>query len=388
MSENAPRELTLETRASIADIPKSDWQRLAGVSNPFLRYEFFQALEESGCTCPETGWTPSHLVFKHEGRLTGLAPAYLKTHSMGEYVFDWSWAEAYQRYGLPYYPKLLLAIPFTPSAGPRLLLDAGVRRQLTPERLHDLLDTLTHHLGAHSWHLLFPNPEDQQLLAHDDELHRIGCQFHWHNHNYHSFDDYLAALNSRKRKSIRKERRQVAEQGITFARFHGKDISDQVLAAFYVFYQATYLKRGQRPYLNKQFFTLLREHLPEHMHVIMAIKQGEMIAGALFLSGQNTLYGRYWGCLDEYNHLHFETCYYQGIELALALGLTHFDAGAQGEHKLVRGFEPVITHSWHGIQHPGFRDAIADFTREEAEQVQGYFAEAETLLPFKQQTPQ
>ena len=180
----------------------------------------------------------------------------------------------------------------------------------------------------------------------------------------------------------------MAEQGITFARFHGKDISDQVLVAFHVFYQATYLKRGQRPYLNKQFFTLLREQLPEHMHVIMAIKQGEMIAGALFLSGQITLYGRYWGCLDEYNHLHFETCYYQGIELALALGLTHFDAGAQGEHKLVRGFEPVITHSWHGIQHPGFRDAIADFTREEAEQVQGYFAEAETLLPFKQQTPQ
>ncbi|MGC8120276.1 GNAT family N-acetyltransferase [Marinobacter sp. VGCF2001] len=388
MSENALNDLTLETRPRIAEIPERDWQRLAGVSNPFLRYEFFQALEDSGCTRAETGWTPNHLVFKRGDRIVGLAPAYLKTHSMGEYVFDWAWAEAYQRYNLPYYPKLLMAIPFTPSAGPRLLLDNDVRQQLAPERLHDLLDTLTHQLGAHSWHLLFPDAQDQRLLEHQEQLHRIGCQFHWHSHQYRSFEDYLAALNSRKRKSIRKERRQVAEQGITFTRFQGRDIPDHVLSAFYVFYQATYLKRGQRAYLNKAFFEQLRERLPEHMHLIMAVKQGEMIAGALFLAGQTTLYGRYWGCLEEYSHLHFETCYYQGIELALALGLSHFDAGAQGEHKLVRGFEPVITHSWHSVQHPGFRDAIAQFTREEAEQVQAYFAEANTLLPFKQQNSQ
>lgn len=385
MPESGLSALTLETCSSINDIPLQDWQRLAGRANPFLRYEFFQALEESGCTSSGTGWTPCHLVFRMAGRIAGVAPAFLKSHSMGEYVFDWAWAEAYQRHGLAYYPKLLIAIPFTPSAGPRLQLDPALREQLTPERLHDLLATLTDRLGAHSWHLLFPDSRDQQLLSHGRELHRIGCQFHWHNHGYRSFEDFLAALNSRKRKSIRKERRQVAEQGISFTRFHGRDIPDQVLSAFYLFYQATYLKRGQRPYLNKRFFELLRERLSEHVHLVMAVRDGEMIAGALFLAGENTLYGRYWGCLDEYNHLHFETCYYQGIELALDWGLEHIDAGAQGEHKLVRGFEPVLTHSWHGIAHPGFREAIENFTREEAEHVIEYYEEAKSLLPFRQQ---
>ncbi|PPI81744.1 N-acetyltransferase [Marinobacter flavimaris] len=385
MPESALSDLTLETCTSIADIDRNDWRRLAGLSNPFLRYEFFQALETSKCTTEVTGWAPSHLVFRKAGRVVGIAPAFLKNHSMGEYVFDWAWADAYQRHGLDYYPKLLIAIPFTPSAGPRLLLEPELRQQLTPEQIHGLLDTLTEKLGAHSWHLLFPDSNDQKLLQHDHELHRLGCQFHWHNHGYQNFEDFLAALNSRKRKSIRKERRQVAEQGISFARFHGRDISDHVLSAFYVFYQATYLKRGQRPYLNKQFFEWLLEQLPEHVHIVMAVREGEMIAGALFLAGEDTLYGRYWGCLDEYNHLHFETCYYQGIELAMDLGLSHIDAGAQGEHKLVRGFEPVITHSWHGIRHPGFREAIENFTHEEAEHVLGYFEDAKSVLPFRQQ---
>ena len=386
MPESGQATLTLETCASINDIPAREWEQLAGCTNPFLRYEFFQALEASGCTSEATGWSPSHLVFKSDDKIVGLAPAFLKSHSMGEYVFDWAWADAYQRHGLAYYPKLLIAIPFTPSAGPRLLLAPDLREQLAPEQIHDLLDTLTDKLGAHSWHLLFPDSEDQKLLQHDQELHRIGCQFHWHNHGYGNFEDFLAALTSRKRKSIRKERRQVAEQGISFARFHGRDIPEHVLSAFYVFYQATYLKRGQRPYLNKRFFELLREQLPEHVHLVIAQREGEMIAGALFLAGKTTLYGRYWGCLDEYNHLHFETCYYQGIELAMELGLSHIDAGAQGEHKLVRGFEPVITHSWHGILHPGFREAIENFTHEEAEHVLGYFKDAQSVLPFRQQT--
>lgn len=387
MSEPGPATLTLETCTSINDIPAPEWERLAGHSNPFLRYEFFQALEASGCTSPETGWSPRHLVFRKAGRIVGLAPAFLKSHSMGEYVFDWAWADAYQRHGLAYYPKLLIAIPFTPSAGPRLLLDPDIRQQLVPEQVHHLLDRLTDELGAHSWHLLFPGKEDQELLQHEQALHRIGCQFHWHNHDYRNFEDFLAALTSRKRKSIRKERRQVADQGISFTRFHGRDIPEHVLSAFYVFYQATYLKRGQRPYLNKRFFELLLEQLPEHVHLVMAVREGEMIAGALFLAGTTTLYGRYWGCLDEYNHLHFETCYYQGIELAMDLGLSHIDAGAQGEHKLVRGFEPVITHSWHGVLHPGFREAIENFTREEADHVRAYFSDAEAALPFRQQTP-
>lgn len=376
--------ITLETHASIQDIPASDWHRLAGRGNPFLRYEFFQALEETGCTSPDTGWAPAHLVFRLDGRIAGVAPAYLKGHSMGEYVFDWAWADAYRRHGLDYYPKLLVAVPFTPSQGPRLMLEPQLRQLLTAEQVHGLLDGLADRQGASSWHLLFPDSADQQLLHHNAELHRIGCQFHWHSRGYRQFEDFLGSLTSRKRKSIRKERRQVAEQGIRFTRFSGSDIPDHVLSAFYVFYQATYLKRGQRPYLNKAFFEQLRARLPEHLHLIMAAREGEMIAGALFLAGESTLYGRYWGCLDEYNHLHFESCYYQGIELALALGLNHIDAGAQGEHKLVRGFEPVITHSWHGIRHPGFREAIANFTREEADHVLGYFEEAKSVLPFRQ----
>lgn len=384
MSKLAVSSITLETCQSIADIPQETWERLTGTGNPFLRYEFFEALEASRCTSEKTGWKPCHIVFRLEGEIAGVAPAYLKTHSMGEYVFDWAWAGAYRRYGLDYYPKLLIAVPFTPSQGPRLLLNPKLRKALDTHQVHELLDSLIERLGAHSWHLLFPNTEDQQLLHHEEQLHRLGCQFHWHNREYDCFDDFLVELTSRKRKSIRKERRQVAEQDITFSKFQGKDIPNHVLAAFYVFYQATYLKRAQRPYLNRPFFEQLRENMPEHLHVIMAVKEGEMIAGALFLSGQDTLYGRYWGCLDEYNHLHFETCYYQGIELAIELGLQTFDAGAQGEHKLVRGFEPVLTHSWHGIAHPAFHEAIERFTQEEAEQVMGYCEDAKTVLPFRQ----
>ena len=383
MPEPGFQSLTVDTCASIDEIAQADWDRLAGQANPFLRYEFFQALEQSGCTTTATGWQPCHLVFRVDGQIAGLAPAYLKTHSMGEYVFDWAWADAYQRHGLNYYPKLLIAIPFTPSQGPRLLLDPLLRNRLGDGRLRDLLDTLITRLDAHSWHLLFPDAADQALLGHAGELHRIGCQFHWHNREYGNFEDFLGQLTSRKRKSIRRERRQVAEQGISFRRFHGRDIPDHVLAAFHVFYQATYLKRGQRPYLNQSFFERVRAHLPEHLYLIIAVRDGEMIAGALFLRGEDTLYGRYWGCLDEYNHLHFETCYYQGIELAIDLGLQRFDAGAQGEHKLVRGFEPVLTHSWHDVRHPGFRDAIAAFVQDEAEQVEGYFQESFTLLPFR-----
>lgn len=381
-------ELTIHTARSIDDISAEDWNRLGASDTPFLQHSFLKSLEDSGCTTTATGWTPSHLMFYLDGELAGVAPAYLKSHSMGEYVFDWAWADAYQRYGLDYYPKLLVAIPFTPCQGPRLLFSEKLREWATPERIHQALDSVTGTLGAHSWHLLFPDKRDRALLETENQLHRIGCQFHWYNYNYDSFDAFLARLTSRKRKSIRKERRQVADQGISFRHFSGEDIPDHILSAFYVFYQATYLKRGQRPYLNREFFWLLRDRQPQQLHIIMAVKDGELIAGALFLQGEDTLYGRYWGCLEEFDHLHFETCYYQGIELAIQLALKRFDAGAQGEHKLVRGFEPVITHSWHGIMHPGFRDAIERFTREEAAQVIAYAEDAEQALPFRQAGPE
>lgn len=370
---------------SIEDIAEADWDAFCPGSYPFLKHRFLRALEANGCTTSETGWTPAHLTFWLNGQLAGVAPAWLKTHSMGEYVFDWAWADAYQRYGEEYYPKLLIAVPFTPCQGPRLLLGDTLRKGLTPALLHNLLDSACDALGAHSWHVLFPNPADQQLLARTGKLHRLGCQFHWRNHGYRGFDDFLGALTSRKRKSIRKERRQVSESGVSFQRFSGTDMPAQVLSAFYVFYQATYLKRGQRPYLNEAFFRQLCTAMPEQLHLVMAIRNDTMIAGSLFLTGDDTLYGRYWGCLEEYDFLHFETCYYQGIELAIDLGLSTFDAGAQGEHKLIRGFEPVVTHSWHGIFHPGFHEAIARFTAEEAEHVRRYVDDARAALPFRQE---
>lgn len=385
MPETGPPELRVHPAQSITDIDPQDWCRLSDTGSPFLRYDFLLALEEAGCTTVATGWSPCHLMFYLNDQLAGIAPAYLKTHSMGEYVFDWAWADAYQHHGLNYYPKLLIAIPFTPCQGPRLLFSQELREWLTPDRIHQALDSTLENLGAHSWHLLFPDRRDQMLLGKEQELHRIGCQFHWYNHGYRTFSDFLAKLTSRKRKSIRKERRQVADQGIVFRRYSGSDITDAILSAFYVFYQATYLKRGQRPYLNQDFFRLLRHRLSEQLHIIVAFREDQIIAGALFLQGDDTLYGRYWGCLEEFDHLHFETCYYQGIELAIELAMARFDAGAQGEHKLVRGFEPVITHSWHGIPHPGFRNAIAKFIQEEAEYVMAYAGDALDALPFRQE---
>jgi predicted N-acyltransferase len=241
-------------------------------------------------------------------------------------------------------------------------------------------------LGVHSWHLLFPDEADQQLLDQPGSLHRLGCQFHWYNRNYRDFDDFLTTLTSRKRKSLRRERRQVAEQGIRFRHWPGDSLPDEVLDDFFLFYNATYLKRGMRPYLNRDFFSTLAQRLGAKLRIITAEQAGKRIAAALFIIGDQTLYGRYWGCLEDYNHLHFETCYYQGIDLAIAEGLARFDAGAQGEHKLVRGFEPVLTHSWHNVDHPGFREAIADFCEEEALDVEGYHDAALAALPYRQES--
>lgn len=387
-------ELSLTTEDSILAIPQTTWDHFSGGRHPFLRHSFLAALERTGCTTADTGWQPCHLKLSLNGELVGVAPAYLKGHSMGEYVFDWAWADAYRHHGLRYYPKLLVAVPFTPCQGPRLLLEPGARDRLRPGQINQALDQLMTGLGLSSWHLLFPEGADQRLLSAPNEapdadhgagqLHRLGCQFHWHNRGYSGFDDFLARLTSRKRKSIRRERRQVLEQGISFEHFNGDRMPADALETFYGYYQATYFKRGQRPYLNLDFFRELQRQQPESLHLVMARRHGQWIAAALFLIGDDTLYGRYWGCLEEYQHLHFETCYYQGIELAIERGLKLFDAGAQGEHKLIRGFEPTLTHSWHGIAHPGFRDAIARFVEDEAGQVRQYRQDAGTALPFRQ----
>lgn len=383
-AQPAASGLDILTVDAISDIGRDRWDHFAGTTQPLVRYDFLEALEASGSVSQRTGWQPCHLKLYLDGQWVGVAPAYRKSHSMGEYVFDWAWADAWQRHGLAYYPKLLVAVPFTPCQGPRLLLESAARARLTPTQVHRALDRLMETLGVHSWHLLFPDEADQRLLHSTGTLHRQGCQFHWLNRNFNSFDDFLAQLTSRKRKSIRKERRQVSEQGITFQQWPGSGLPEEVLDDFFLFYSATYLKRGQRPYLSLAFFSLLARRLGDRLRIITAHQEGRRIAAALFIVGERTLFGRYWGCLDEFNHLHFETCYYQGIELAIEEGLQRFDAGAQGEHKLVRGFEPVLTHSWHGIDEPGFRQAVADFCQEEAADVAAYRDAAVDALPFRQ----
>lgn len=370
---------------TILQLDQAQWNQLCPPGYPFARYQFLADLELSGATTAASGWQPQHLLIEQEGTLVAALPTYIKTHSYGEYVFDWAWADAYHRYGQPYYPKLVSAIPFTPCQGPRLLgeLPAGVD-------MAQVADWLKAHCRARQlsgWHCLFPQPEEAQAWSQGDNFARLGCQFHWFNRGYGSFDDFVAAMNSRKRKNILKERRQLTAAGIYFDWLEGDKITAGDLDGFYQFYRATYLKRsGHQGYLNRDFFLRLGQNLADHLLLIRAFSRdapGEPIAGALLFHDQQTLYGRYWGCRAEFQFLHFETCYYQGIDFAIARGLKRFDGGAQGEHKIARGFEPVFTHSRHWLADERFHQAIAQAMHQEALQVQAYGREAAELLPFK-----
>ena len=370
--------LDLESLTSIAQISAAQWDGLLASSYPFARHGFLYALEESGSVTAATGWQPAHRVVSQNGVVQAVMPLYLKQHSYGEYVFDFQWAEAWERAGRRYYPKYLSAIPFSPVQGPRLLSRTAEAAQVL---LHSLNEDL---LGqkVSSLHLLFNEGEEVAWLQEQGWLQRLGCQFHWFNRDYDCFDDFLAACNSRKRKNFRKERQVIAAQGIEFQWLAGNEISPADWARFYPFYAATYLKRGRQPYLTPAYFTLLGEGVAESLRLVFARHQGRDVAGALFLAGDDTLYGRYWGCLDEYDSLHFETCFYQGMERCIAEGFQRFDAGAQGEHKLLRGFEPVLTQSWHKMQ-PGLHEAVADFLVQERDGVKAYSEDAKTYLPYR-----
>lgn len=371
---------------SLTHIDARDWDRLQGADSPFLRHAFLCGLETTGCTVAETGWQPHHWVeYNDSGQLRAALPCYLKTHSFGEYVFDWAWADAWAQYGLDYYPKLLTAIPFTPSMGPRLLLAPEANPEDNGHRASQALLQEVEAVDASSWHLLYPDQTALTHLQRDEWMSRLSCQFHWHNRDFRSFEDFLGTLKARKRKQIRKERERVLQQGIRFEHLPGSAISDQALNAFFVFYQATYLKRGQRPYLSKAFFRHLRERMPEHLYLVMAIDGDHYCAAALFVHDSETLFGRYWGCLEEYDQLHFEACYYRGIDFCIERGLKRFDAGAQGEHKLTRGFQPQLFESFHWVRHPGFRPAVADFCRRESEAVRAYARDAAQHLPFREE---
>ncbi|MBY4675305.1 GNAT family N-acetyltransferase [Marinobacterium arenosum] len=375
--------LNIHVHHSLDEIDAHCWNALCGTDYPFLRHEFLQALEQSGSVCAETGWQPLHLRLEQDGSTVAVMPLYLKSHSYGEYVFDWAWADAYQQHGLDYYPKLVTAIPFTPAWGPRLgsrLPDA----ELMP-LLAQGLKTLAERTGASSWHGLFPSPAQQQAWVAEGLLPRLGCQYHWFNEDYRSFDDFLAHCSSRKRKNLRKERQKIVRHGVKLRRLSGEQISDAQLAQFYRFYQLTYLKRGRRGYLTAEFFQLLRERMPQQLLLVLAEYQDQPVAGALSLRSSDTLYGRYWGCLDEFDSLHFETCYYQGIEYCIEQGLKRFDPGAQGEHKIQRGFRPIETWSCHWIREPGFRAAIEQYLAEEAALVREQIEELSELLPFRKE---
>ena len=353
--------------------------------NPFVSHAFLGALEVSGCVGRQSGWNPAHLLVEdEEGSLVACAPCYLKSNSQGEYVFDHSWADAYLRAGGRYYPKLQISVPFTPVAGPRLLVRGGATADDARRHLVAGLRALRAEAGASSIHATFLPEADADVLAHHNFLLRNDQQFHWFNENYASFDDFLAALASRKRKAIRRERRDALSPGITVEWVTGKDISEAHWDAFFSFYMDTGSRKWGRPYLNRRFFSLIGETMSESILLVLAKRSGRYIAGALNLIGDSRLYGRNWGCIEDHPFLHFELCYYQAIAFAIERKLARVEAGAQGEHKLARGYRPVITTSAHDIADPALRRAVAAYLKDERAYVSDVANALSSAMPFRQ----
>jgi predicted N-acyltransferase len=358
----APRsDLVVKLAPSVGSFDAAAWNALGGTRNPFVAHEFLTAMEDSGSVGPGTGWNPAPIVITDgDDRLLAALPSYLKAHSQGEYVFDHSWADALHRVGRKYYPKLQIAAPFTPANGPRLLLSDPA---LVPHLLKGA-ELVCEQNGLSGAHATFIEPQQRALFAENGWLMRSDIQFHWHNRDYRDFDDFLAALASRKRKDLRKERA-AAQSLVRIKRLSGDAIRPEHWDAFWVFYQDTGARKWGTPYLTRAAFTLLGERMAERMVLILAYRDDVPIAGALNFIGAEALYGRYWGCVEEVKFLHFELCYYQAIDIAIELGLPRVEAGAQGGHKLVRGYEPVETVSAHWLADPGLRAAVADFLERE-----------------------
>lgn len=373
-------------------IPAAEWNACAGIGaggagNPFLMHAFLAALEDSGSASAETGWGPHHLVATDEtGRMIGAAPMYLKGHSYGEYVFDWGWAEAYERAGGKYYPKLQVSVPFTPVTGPRLLVRTDLPCEMAENvrtALIGAMERLAKGNRLSSVHVTFPTEDEARTLESMGWLRRTGQQFHWENRNYESFDDFLGALSSRKRKTIRKERREVAESGVTVRPLTGDEIEPRHWDAFHRFYLATADHKWGNPYLTREFFHRIGETMAERILLVIAERDGQPVAGALNLMGDGVLYGRNWGCQGEFKFLHFEACYYQAIEFAIVHGFARVEAGAQGPHKIQRGYLPVETHSAHWIADPGFRDAVTRFLERERLHIHAEMAGLSEYSPFR-----
>ncbi len=375
--------LTTRVISSLGTIAAAEWNAVANPDaatyNPFISHAFLWALEKSGSANAKSGWQASHLVLEENGKIVAACPCYLKSHSMGEYVFDHGWADAFHRAGGQYYPKLQVSVPFTPATGPRLLAPTEhLKKQLGAELLK--LCKTSH---ASSIHVTFATQQDEVGFQNAAWLPRNDIQFHWHNAGYKSFDDFLAALSSSKRKNIRKEREAVKANGITFQLLTGKQLKPEHWDYFYEFYMDTGNRKWGQPYLTRKFFTLLQDTMTNEILLILAERNGAIIAGALNFIGGNTLYGRNWGCVENHPFLHFETCYYQAIDFAIARGLSTVEAGAQGEHKLARGYVPVKTQSFHHLAHPGLSRAVADYLEHERQAVAENQNELAAHAPFK-----
>lgn len=373
-----------KTVSAIDEIDAALWDRLANPAgapaNPFVSHAFLSAVEKSKSVAPETGWAPMHIVLEDDdGAIVGAAPLYAKGHSQGEYVFDHHWADAYARAGGVYFPKLLCAAPFTPVPGPRLLA------KTTPARagLAAAIRAVAERMGASSAHVNFIGAEDARALAAADYLPRIGEQYHWFNRGYETFDDFLAALSSRKRKAIRRERKGAVADGLVIRRLQGAEITEDHWNAFWLFYQDTGARKWGQPYLTRTFFRIIAETMQDSLLFVVAEQNGKPIAGALNFIGGDALFGRYWGCLADHPFLHFEICYYQAIDFAIERGLARVEAGAQGQHKIARGYEPVATHSAHWIANDSFRDAIARYLEAERDQTDMELEALKDFTPFK-----
>ena len=373
----------VQIKSSINDIPAEQWQQLNLSGNPFVSYSFLSALEAHDCL-DKWGWQPRFITLIDENQtLIAALPMYLKDNSYGEFVFDWAWADAYSRQGLQYYPKLVVAVPYTPATGPRLLTHQKHDKILLRKELIEAALAYAKSIHVSSLHYLFTTNEETDQLEQTGLLRRSGCQFHWQNDQYKSFDNFLSSLSSKKRKQIRKERRDVIAAGLEIELLHGRDTNVEHWDIFYQFYASTFSRKSGYATLTKDFFKALSQSMPDQVILVLAKYQGEYVAGTFNLLGEDSLYGRHWGCSQTFSGLHFELCYYQLIDYCIQHGIKRFEAGAQGEHKLSRGFLPTTTWSAHWLAHPEFSNIIAEFLQHEQKGIQDYIDVLGEHSPFK-----
>jgi predicted N-acyltransferase len=373
---------------SLDEVRAGDWNALDLAGRPFLRHEFLAAAERSGSATAGTGWAPAHVVVERDGLVVGAMPLYRKDHSWGEFVFDFAWARAYEQHGIPYYPKLVAAAPFTPASGPRLLVHPQADTAAVRDALLAAAREQARSIGASSLHVLFPTGAERDWLAQQGLLPRLDCQFHWQNRGFSDFDDFLATFTAEKRKKARRERRRVQEAGIEFVELHGGDLDGPLLETVYALHARTFLERGNPPYFTPAFFSDLAAALPAALMVKLGLLRGEPVAAAVFLRGDDALYGRYWGATGDFHSLHFEACYYQGIDYCIREGLQRFEPGTQGEHKIARGFAPEAVWSLHEIFHPAFRSAIQDYLGRERDHMRAYMEAVRGHVPFRRAEPE